>query len=93
MGTCLQTATTSVQRATTVVGVPAVRGNVKGKRALAVRPRELGIALVGNVDRLATMPSVRRRRTLVEGHVVVRVVPRRVSVAARGATTRSAKRK
>lgn len=76
-----------------MVGVPGVRGNVEGKRALAVRPRELGIALVGNVELLATMPSVRLRRALVEGHVVVRVVPRRVSVAARGATMRSAKRK
>lgn len=90
---CLQTAMTSVHRATTVMGVPAARGNLEGKRAPAVRPSALGIALVGNVDRLATTPSVRRRGALVEGHVVVRAVWRGVSPVARGATMLSAKRR
>ena len=91
---CLQTAMTSVHRATTVMGAPATRGNLEGKRAPAVHPRELGIALVGNVEPPATMPSVRRRRALVGDHVVVRVVPRCASVAvARDATMLSAKRR
>lgn len=90
---CLQTAMTSVHRATTMMGVPAARGNLEGKRAPAVRPSALSIALVGNVDRLATMPSARRRGVLVGDLVVVRAVRRGASPVARGATMLSAKRR
>lgn len=93
MEACLQTATTSVQRTTTVVGVPAVTGNVDGTQAEVDHLSALGIALVGNVDLLVTMPSERRRTALVVDHIVVRVAPRRVRAARRDAMMFSGKRK